>query len=290
MTKVRHILFSLFAGGLVTAAQAQDIQTQVYFPNVRGWEVSSILYNGSYGGCITRPLNAHSQAPALGRENGVWYLISPSSQPDGGWMQVDLAVDRANFQENAQVGYGVTAIEMSHDIAVAIARGKWLSAWYEGGSYRYSLTGSTAAMLKVEECDDRQGQIASIRPAPITPRQQNTDISSIGWIEPGHRVSPPYDSDATFLGANCPQYGEYQSLASTNGAFLHLKNNSNRAAKLFWIDFDGHNREWGTAGPGQTIDLQTYEHHSWLLKTYDGECLGGRLIVMGTGDQYLTVQ
>ncbi|XP_076436526.1 von Hippel-Lindau disease tumor suppressor-like [Babylonia areolata] len=65
---------------------------------------------------------------------------------------------------------------------------------------------------------------------------------------------------------------------SRNDAFIRFLNVSPRRASVFWINFTGSLTFYSTLGPGEFLDVNTFEGHPWLVE--DGDS-GDKLVVNG---------
>ena len=80
---------------------------------------------------------------------------------------------------------------------------------------------------------------------------------------------------ATPLGAPWqPCGGTLRSTQSQKGVAVEFVNSSSQPRKLYWIDFGGMRRLYGTLQPGQRAPMQTYATHSWMVADNSDRCLG----------------
>jgi hypothetical protein len=141
-----------------------------YFNDVRGWRVDVVSEQPGRGfvGCRASRL-IDADAVAIDRIEGDWRFIFPtgvSAVYEGGTMDYDKYSIDAQF--DLREGWAVRFLEGQE---LALLKGAGLVGVSVNndprGARGYSMAGSTAATLKVEECVRRGGQTASA--APSTP-------------------------------------------------------------------------------------------------------------------------
>ncbi len=68
--------------------------------------------------------------------------------------------------------------------------------------------------------------------------------------------------------------GRVKSVQSSESAELLVFNQTDRPAKLYWLDFDGRRKEYGEIPPGDVLGQNTYVGHAWLVADPEGKSLG----------------
>ncbi len=65
---------------------------------------------------------------------------------------------------------------------------------------------------------------------------------------------------------------EEKGIKSTSGDFettIKFVNKSERAVKVYWIDYDGNRKLYGTVKDGESYEGKTYLTHPWLITDAD---------------------
>jgi hypothetical protein len=81
--------------------------------------------------------------------------------------------------------------------------------------------------------------------------------------------------EAAAAGRNCPAPGTERSMNSSTKVVLHFANSSNRAAKLYWLDFQGVRQFYKELKPGQDYKQPSYMTHPWIAVDPKGDCIDG---------------
>ncbi len=146
-------------------------------------------------------------------------------------------------------------------------------------------------------------QTSASPPAPATPKP-------LGTPAPAERASPPPSADTqgerqakiqsdvaertkavieelrqkpqagqpaavTALGTPWqPCGGALRSTQSQTSVAVEFVNSSSEPRKLYWMDFGGMRKLYGTLRPGQRAPMQTYTKHSWIVADSSDRCLG----------------
>ena len=79
----------------------------------------------------------------------------------------------------------------------------------------------TAAILKMQECVSRRGEVGRANGAP--------------QVKP--RVIAPAECDAARMGAGCPAYGSLRSPDVQDTGDVTFFNRADRAVNIKWIDY-----------------------------------------------------
>lgn len=85
----------------------------------------------------------------------------------------------------------------------------------------------------------------------------------------------------------CSEFGRIRSLNSNLPTKITFVNNADTARGIIWINFEGGTKDYATLNPGQSITLDTFLTHPWMVTTGPGDCLrivmpraGGSRIVL----------
>lgn len=267
----RHLtVLPALVAGLAGAAQSAAGQEYHPYGAARGWTVEAVTSDGSFMRCEARN-PAAPFALVANVEGWMVTVMAPAGLPDevSGYIDVDRASLEATFYRMDDGSYGAFLDDGAID---AIRSGSHLSVDLGGGLSAGSLSGSTAAMGKLQECVERGGlppkggALGQAAPAPVA----------------------PVESDAMRLGDDCPAFGDYVSPASDVPAHVRFYNASDIAVSLYWIDFDGQIVEYAGTLPGESYEVDSYVGHYWLAKDFDGTCHGG-VIEITDGLNYIDI-
>jgi len=141
---------------------------ETHYAAVRGWDVLSFTEsNGAFNSCgAVKSENGNRVMIAQGVD-GTWNIAVPTRQ-SGSFGGGILDIDKASI--DSQFGFigGFAYRELSNRELQMIKAGNHLGVLINGdGAERWwSLSGSTAAILKATECVQRRGRAAA---APVTP-------------------------------------------------------------------------------------------------------------------------
>lgn len=175
---VKNFFFSLCAiSGLWTSAQAQVVHSEeqvAFYTETRGWTVYAI--NHSYSGFIgCRAVKTErGEQLALEYYSNLWQIVVPTQQTStfGGAI---MGVDKADFDAQFGFDFGYATKELTPNELQYLKRGSQLGVEINGDYPRYwSLSGSTAAILKIQECNSNGGQVrqAQTTQAPAASQPQ----------------------------------------------------------------------------------------------------------------------
>ena len=64
------------------------------------------------------------------------------------------------------------------------------------------------------------------------------------------------------------------NLRSRNGApiALRITNATERPVHIYWLDYHGNRKSYGSVAPGESADHRTYEGHAWVATDDAGQC------------------
>jgi hypothetical protein len=258
------------SAGITGAAAAQADEDYADYGATRGWSILAISNDGSF----TRCGGVSDSFPftlELSAEGWVLTVDGPLDSPPEVPAYAD--VDRYSFEGTFYpMSNGRYGMFMEEGMVEAMRAGDRLLVTLDGQTTEASLAGSTAAMLKIEECVERGG---------VPPRG-----GSIG--QGGPAPVAPVESDAARLGDGCPAFGAYASPASDVPAHVRFYNASDIAVSLYWIDFGGQIVEYAGTLPGESYEVDSFVGHYWLAKDFDGTCHGG-LIEITDGLNYIDI-
>lgn len=155
-------------GGFNIVGSGQSIES--VYANVRGWQVLAASYGGNHAYCVAT-MQQNGADVRLGTDGGQWQLAVPlPSSPDWyGTLDIDGDVRGA---AGAAIG-NWTVDWLGLDEVDRLAQGS--RAIFSNGrlDYDFSLHGSTAVLLKLEECQSSRGIAPTASsPAPSQPSVQ----------------------------------------------------------------------------------------------------------------------
>jgi hypothetical protein len=263
--------------GLASVSSAAFAAEKPY-ATVKGWAVIiNTNADGSHNRCIMS-LGKGEEMLRLALTPTGWSLSVPglgSTRPlpggfgfDGGQTTpIDFSVDT---KKGARAWFSISPADvdrMRASSTIEVDIGKYSLQW--------PLTGSAAAITKVEECAAKFGPKANANNAPsagaglMKKRVRSDDTAS----EPA--AAPAVEDDAFRLGAMCPAAGSFRSLQLSDPATATFMNRSDRALTVYWLNFEGNPVEYAATLPGESVTLDTYAAHAWIAKDFDGTCVGG---------------
>jgi len=82
--------------------------------------------------------------------------------------------------------------------------------------------------------------------------------------------SPAGSTPATPM--SCDQERNLRSQATTDSTEISFTNRSPETRRIYWLNFDGVRVLYASLASGQTVDLQTYMTHPWLVANDADEC------------------
>lgn len=152
----------------VPAAAQNFTGSEAPYASVKGWDVLSLKDSaGSFVSCgAVKTENGNRVMLAQGADWS-WIVATPTNQYGtfgGGVLEIDkVSIDSqfgftGGFAHRDLSGSELQAIKKGRQMGIAING--------DGGTRWWSLSGSTAATLKVTECVQRKGQVAAYQPSP----------------------------------------------------------------------------------------------------------------------------
>lgn len=93
--------------------------------------------------------------------------------------------------------------------------------------------------------------------------------------------------EAGAAGRNCPAPGSERSLESKVKVTLHFANSSNRAAKIYWLDYQGVRQFYKELKPHQDYKQSSYMTHPWIAVDPKGDCIDGTMKAFQPGENIM---
>ena len=93
--------------------------------------------------------------------------------------------------------------------------------------------------------------------------------------------------DAAAAGRNCPAPGSVRSQNSSTKVTLHFANSSNRAAKIYWLDYQGNRQFYRELKPGQDYMQPSFMTHAWIAVDPRGDCIDGVMKAFQPGENIM---
>lgn len=240
-----------------------------FYADVRGWTVESVIHEqGGFTGC--RALKDGPAGPLIiGRLNGFWNIVVPTYQT-GTFGGAILSVDKNDI--DSQFGFfdGWASRELGNRTLDLIKSGRELGVEINGDApRRWSLSGSTAALLKVQEClatggvaPQQQARSAPRQPAPPPPPSQPQTVTA----NCDSIITGPYRCTVTRLPAE-PGYREIYRVEGANDApayFIKIKSDDEADV---WASFGGEPWRyvgiWGNTGPDCSEPKPNQSQEAW---------------------------
>ena len=81
--------------------------------------------------------------------------------------------------------------------------------------------------------------------------------------------------EAGAAGRNCPAPGSARSIEGKVKVTLQIANSSNRAAKIYWLDYQGVRQFYKELAPGQGYMQPSFMTHPWIAVDPKGDCIDG---------------
>ncbi|MER8822625.1 hypothetical protein NKH70_22880 [Mesorhizobium sp. M0991] len=72
---------------------------------------------------------------------------------------------------------------------------------------------------------------------------------------------------------SCSEEGSRHSVSYKRKVVIEFRNNSSMTTSLYWLDYYGARKSYGTVGPGQSLEINTFVTHPWLVADENGNCL-----------------
>lgn len=144
---------------IVAAPQGEE-----FYADTRGWRVFAGRVGGGFGYCFAEAVRGDGSALRLGWDGQQWQLAVPiTSRPDWeGTLQIDGAGSGQGYRRGGDyisgtASGGWTIAWLGEAELDGLRQGKFAVLGVGRADYDFRLSGSTAAVLKVQECVDRSG-------------------------------------------------------------------------------------------------------------------------------------
>ncbi|SPJ24281.1 VHL beta domain-containing protein [Palleronia abyssalis] len=214
---------------------------------------------GREGGLSARRYTDLGKPLSLENAFGEWRLTIPT-RLDGVYVGGIVGVDGRDFDVQYGIEDGFAVRSLSGAELIAIRNGNDLTVFIAGDTPPdfIPLTGSAAALLKVEECNQR-----------LTPPR------------PTVAARAPLDT--------CPMPGTHASPGSQAPLTVTFVNQAPEAVDLYWIDFEGNTKPYFHIDTGDVATVKTYLGHNWVAVSDDGASCFDGVRTVRAGDTYIDV-
>ncbi|WP_233235373.1 hypothetical protein [Bordetella sp. LUAb4] len=72
----------------------------------------------------------------------------------------------------------------------------------------------------------------------------------------------------------CSNEASLASIESSTSTEVTFLNDSDESITVYWLDLDGHRKQYQVLAAGNSYRQQTYLTHPWIVTTADGRCIG----------------
>lgn len=266
----------LVAAGLVGGAQAQEINDDEFadfYGNARAWTVYTISDGAGVGGCRAVRGSSYNDQIMVGYDyaSRQWELIVLSSAPLAGEGFIKGAgISYDGYFIDRQVGYdresNYAYMPMTDDELRRFKAGSTVSLSITGEAQRtWSLAGSTAATLLVQECTNAAlGPVFAAVPqrAPV---QQAAPAQPQPQVQQQRQVAPvPQATNAVH-----PAH----TIFHAGGVFRHTGNGQwveegNDGSRFFFVEYDANTSAIFLNDPSRDIQLALNLEFGEIRYTY----------------------
>lgn len=265
------------------ASPALAMNEEKLYSSVRGWDVFASAENGAFTGCGMMRPNQTFGMVLLNSSNNIWALGFRTNLPNGARVSIDMDLDRYSDVLQATSNGEFAGAQIQYSWVQALANGKKLWVEMENNRHMIPLRGTTAAILKVQECVGRYNAVGFAKgPVAVAPAAQP-------GTPPKPAIKQPVESDAARMGAGCPAYGSYRSPDAQDWGEVEFVNLTDAAVTIYWIDYNGHNVEMAGILPGEQVGFDSTGGHHWLAKDFSGTCHGG-VLTLGVGKNLFNIR
>lgn len=267
--KLQFVSILLVGIATATAAQSQSSPSNPLYATVKGWRINTVWHElWGFNGCMAvKPGPSGDLSIGFNRQENSWQMVVPTSQ-GGRFGGAILSVGKTDFDSQFGFEGGSATKELSATELSYLKKGKEVGVEIIGDPVRYwSLSGSTAAILKVQECNNNQGRTPArtakqpaARSQPSKPRvaaQQPANSNTI-TANCSAPTSLDYSCLVTQLRPEAGYVEAYQVEPKKRGlqpTYL-FKVAPNQSADT-WVSFDGGG--WKFLG-------------AWVTTGVDGKC------------------
>ncbi|MEL6735274.1 MAG: hypothetical protein AAFO98_05240 [Pseudomonadota bacterium] len=233
----------------------------VYARNVRGWAVYSERRGDQFLGCYAEKRSFGNDF-AIGKSDQYGWVLGALFKINGSF-DSDLFIDGQQFRGNYFDMNGITVTKLGRQALNALKAGSKATLNIDPGGLPLDLSGSTAAIGKVDECHARRGRQASASGnLAVAPRQ----------ARPARPAAPRPVQSANA----CPAPGTMRSPSTGQPGEVRFLRGANTPAIIFyWLDYNGNEVEMGIWDNQGQFVLQTTAGHLFVAKDRQGRCRGG---------------
>ncbi len=287
---MKHFVIFLFASIVAIFPNTSSAQTftettgeagaiESNYASVRGWRVLSGAVNGRFVYCVAEHPDRSTPLRLGNSINGQWQLsifqeLAAVRKDWSGSIEVDDDTRYTNASGSASGKWTVAWLGL--DELENIKRGRNMIFGVRKYDFEFSLAGTTAAVLKVEECLKNRGNAPRKRVAQPIPQPRDANGRVI-------------ENEAYRTGAGCPKVGTVISPYSSRQAsveFIDQTTHQNGAMVVYWLDDKGRPVDSGVFDNGR-VNLSTFVGHSFIVKDRDGTCYGGVYTVRSGSNQFI---
>jgi len=265
-----------FSQSVIDEFRAEHQSTR--YATVKGWTVYAL--NHSYDGFLGCGAAKTERAGQLLLEynNRRWNIIVPTDQT-GRFGGAIFSVDKHDFDSQFGFDLGFATKEITRTELSFIKSGSSLGVEINGDRARYwSLSGSTAAILKVQECSANQGvrrkakrRTTTRRPAKRSRNVPNSSGSKTAMATCDTPTSATYRCVVKSLPSEAGYIETYQVDPASGGGTSYFFKVKNKNAADVWIAFDSgpwkYVGEWVNSGqngqcsaPGRNLDAEARDN------------------------------
>ena len=172
MSRIRTTMIFGLIGLTVNIATSAVAQEQLrHYDSVKGWSVNSYSDNRGFLGCDAQ-IAARGHYLRVGYDGNIWAVGTQSNLR--GVFPGNLEIDGRNAQVNFEhFPDGWAMVQMTNQEVASFRRGSNIGINLDQQWIDFSLSGSSAAMKKVEECYRNQGNSPRQRIVQNQQRQNN---------------------------------------------------------------------------------------------------------------------
>lgn len=250
----KPLALAIGAMAMTFSTNAALANTSDFYASVKGWNVVSVQNGAQFVGCHAEK-SEYGRSLLLGVSQGLWHLAAPTGQI-GRFGGAVLSIDKVDIDSQFGFDQGLAIRELSPSELYSIKRGRQLGVHIRGDAPMWwSLSGSTAAILKVQECADRQGRQGYSQPAIAPPAAGRFVPPNLqGFRASIQRMcssptSMPYPCTIEQFSAPAGYTDAFRISPNVTGQPAYFFKIINDTQSEAWIAFDG---PWSFAGVWQS--------------------------------------
>jgi hypothetical protein len=105
-----------------------------------------------------------------------------------------------------------------------------------------------------------------------------TVVIAMAWVLLRPRLDPFPAQPSTVAihvpsgSISCNEEKKLRSLGTTNATAITFVNRASNSKGIYWVDFNGGRKLYGTLQHGQSISIRTYITHPWVIADSSGGC------------------